>query len=148
MYVVNVEEYINSVFVLKFHTKKTGNSKKKYMFLTNKFDARKIIFTCIQIGLEIFKQNEYASFGFLGSPTIKELKQKDKKLFNNKRFKVYSKFAKFFFSPDTFEHVTNRDVSSYLLLNKKQFEQIEDFKNKTIEHFQELYSDPEGMFIV
>lgn len=144
-YIVNVEEYEHSVYILKFHTKNASYSAKKYTMLTNKYDSRKIISTCINIGLEIYKENKLASFGFIGSPTIKEIKR-NKKLENTKRFKVYSNFATFFFSPDNFNHLTNKSFSSYLLINKNKLNDISDFSSIIISMFTEIYEDPESFF--
>jgi len=121
-YIVNVEEYQHHVFIVKFHTKQKSYSKDKYNKLTNEKDARKIIYTCIDIGLDVYKKYPLASFGFIGSPLPKEM-ERDNELDNTKRFKVYRKFAAFFFSPDNFDHSTNSGFSSYLLYNKKHLDQ-------------------------
>jgi hypothetical protein len=120
-YIVNVEEYDFDVFVIKFHTKSNRQSKNRYCLLTHEKDARRIIFTCIKIGQDIYSKNKNASFGFIGAPLIKEIKEREKDavLNNTKRFKVYRKFATFFFSPDNFIHSENVLYSSYLLVNKE-----------------------------
>jgi hypothetical protein len=144
-YIVNVEEYDYEVFIIKFHTKNATYSSRKYSILTEKYDARRIIFTCIKIGLEIYNDNKNASFGFIGAPTLKEIKRV-KKLENTKRFKVYSNFATFFFSPDNFNHMTNKDYSSYLLINKNKVKIDSDYHQKVISRFTEIYDDPESFF--
>lgn len=144
-YIVNVEEYLHDVFILKFHTKATTWSKKKYTLLTNDHEARKIIFTCIQIGLEIYNSKPTASFGFIGAPTKNEIKRKHI-LEKTKRFRVYRKFATFFFSPNNFLHSANERYSSYLLINRQKINHDPDITNKIIDHFTELYDNPELYF--
>jgi len=56
-YIVNVEEYRFDVYVVKFHLKSHSNSKWKYNLLTSQHDARRIIYTCVDIGQEIFSRN-------------------------------------------------------------------------------------------
>lgn len=135
LYIVNVEEFLHHVFVLKFHTKSLRNSKNKYNILTNEKDARRVIYTCIEIGNSIYKNNEKASFGFIGSPIPKE-KERENELFKTKRFIVYRKFAAFFFSPDNFIHSENQDLSSYLLFNKKHLEEKSSLKDDVISMFK------------
>jgi len=116
-YIVNVEEYPHNLYVVKFHLKDHTDSVWRYHNLTHEYDARKIIYTCIEIGLKIYEKNPLASFGFIGCPTQKEAKTT--KLLHTKRFKVYRNFATFFFSPDNFEHSFVTEKSSYLLLNRE-----------------------------
>lgn len=120
-YVANVEEYLHGMHVVKFFLKNHAESKKKYNYLSNEGSARRVIYTCVEIGLEIFAKNPFASFGFIGSPTIKELTIS--KLNNSKRFRVYQYFAKFFFSPENFVHSFNQENSSYIILNKKYIDE-------------------------
>ena len=138
IYIVNVEQYLYDVYIIKFHTKADRSRKEKYNLLTNQKDARRIIYTCIEIGLQIYVTNPNASFGFVGSPIPKELKR-ESQLKNTKRFRVYSKFAKFFFSPDNFLHTNNPDFSLYLLLNKKHLESNNTLHEKIMEMFEQHF---------
>jgi len=139
VYIVNIEEYINDIFIIKYHTKAHRLSKKRYNLLTNEKDARRVIFSCIQIGKDILGQNKIASFGFIGSPLDNEFERKSK-YYKTKRFNVYQKFAVFFFSPDNFEHRPNENFSSYLLLNKKKIANNNNYHNEVIEMFAGYYN--------
>ena len=120
---MNVEEYPNNVYVVKFHLKNHSHSKWKYCTLVNVggATARKIIYTCVDIGYHIHSKNELASFGFLGNPTKQEVHEKH--FSKTKRFRVYDKYARFFFSPENYDHVLDEEKSIYLLLNKKALAQ-------------------------
>lgn len=135
-YIVKVEEYSDDFFFLKFHLKSHSNSRKKYILLTKINDARRVIYTCLKIGQDILSKNNNASFGFIGSPTEKELTREDK-LLKTKRFNVYSKFANFHFSPDSFHHSFNSRYSTYLLINTKSCSDPEE----KIKKIQKMISD-------
>lgn len=144
-YIVNVEEYPHNVYVLKFHLKNHTHSKWKYCELTDVglVPARKILFTCIDIGYQIRSKNELASFGFLGNPTKEEVRTKH---FNKtKRFRVYDNYARFFFSPDTYEHIMDEEKSIYLLLNKKAVAKEPKLLSEITKLFQKNF-DLEALF--
>lgn len=136
-YIVNVEQYVYDMFVVKFYLKSHSDSKKKYNHLTGYGNARKIIYTCIQIGFEIFNRNPKASFGFLGSPTEEEMQTT--KLCKTKRFQTYNYYAKFFFSPDNFEHSNDESKSSYIMLNKARKKEDPKLLVKIIKMFEDHY---------
>ncbi|MDI1233297.1 MAG: hypothetical protein PSX81_03330 [bacterium] len=133
-YVVNVEEYKHDVFIMKFFKQNHADSKFRYSILTNEYDARKIIQTCVNIGLHVLQQFPKASFGFLGMPTMKELKREDK-IFNTKRYRVYEKYATFFFKEENFEHNFDINTSAYFMLNKKQLEDNKHIKKTILQMF-------------
>jgi hypothetical protein len=121
-YIVNVEEYENDMYVVKYFQKSHSNSKNKYNLLINKKlpcfnDARRVIFTCVEIGKHIYATNPNASFGFMGNQTLKERERKITE--NTKRFRVYRYFANFYFSPDNFQHIMLKSRSIFILLNRK-----------------------------
>ncbi len=136
-YIVNVEQYEYDIFVVKFHLADHSNSKWRYSHLTNQRDARRIIYTCVDIGEEIHSQYPNASFGFIGNPTKKEIKTKAFR--NTKRYRVYQNFAKFFFDPSLFEHIYNIEKSTYILLNKKKIAQNKNLLDCVITMFETHY---------
>jgi hypothetical protein len=103
--------------------------EKKYAYI----EARKVLNTCINIGYDIYAKNPFASFGFIGMPTVdgKEIE----KLKETKRYKVYEKLAKFHFKPENFEHRRNKEKSLYLLLNKKKIQQ----NGKTYDEIKKMF---------
>lgn len=71
-YWVRVECYDHNVYALKFHLKSMRNCENKYSVLTNTYEPRRIVMTCINIMLEIYQKDDHASFGFIGSNLEKE----------------------------------------------------------------------------
>lgn len=119
-YLVDVEHYIHNVFVLKFYLRDQKKWKVKFNLLTNTNEARLIIFTCIDIMIDVFKQNTNASFGFQGARTfsLKTKEYTEHSQTNTKRFNIYRKIVANALSEDYFEHYSYEKESIYLLLNK------------------------------
>lgn len=140
-YIVRVEHFKHDVFILKFYCKKHKDSKFKYVMLTNYFDdPRLIIETCIKIGLELYKKHPYASFGFIGSPDLKELvKADDQILLFTRRFRLYKRFAVNYFNYENFFHLENINYSAYLLLNRAAVVKDNELLNKVSTMFAEQY---------
>jgi hypothetical protein len=111
-YIVNVEEYENFVYVIKFHLKSHSLSKNKYKLRTNLKDANRVIMTCINIMLFFYEKNPYSSFGFIGSNDLGESENA------TKRFNFYKRLMETFFSPIKFVHLEYPKRSAYLLLNR------------------------------
>lgn len=129
-YLVTVEEYQHNLFVLKFCLENHKDNEDKFNVQINigYAQAKKVILTCVQIGLSIYEKNPLASFGFVASPTADEL---DKTGFTNtKRLLVYKPFVQLFFQPENFAHSHSEQHSSYLILNKKYELQEPDAKQK------------------
>jgi len=137
-YIINVEEFHNDIFIVKFFTKALRLSNKKFNYLTDEKDARRIIFTCVELATKIYTDNPLASFGFIGSPTPKEL-NRDNKFLDTKRFKVYTKFAKFFFSPQNFLHTLNPEYSLYILYNKNHISKNNNLQKEVMEMFEKHF---------
>lgn len=137
-----MEEYENNMFAVKFYVKNHADSKHKYNLLTEEYDARRIIYTCVEIAKKIQENNPFASFGFVGSPTKKELKTT--KLKCTKRFRVYNYFATFFFNPENFDHSYDENKSVYIILNKEAVKKDSKILDKIVDMFQAHY-DIEGL---
>lgn len=74
-YIAEVEHYNLDLYAIKFYLKSHQNSKDKFTVLTNLHEARPVIYTCIAILIDIFHQNNKASFAFIGSPSPKEIER-------------------------------------------------------------------------
>ncbi|MBA7488295.1 MAG: hypothetical protein HG422_04595 [Prevotella sp.] len=134
-YIVLVEQYEHEVFAVKFYPKAWQNSKYKYRKLTNTREPRRVIYTCINIMLSIYKANPTASFGFVGANGV------DEDISETKRYKVYTTIIATYFSDKHFFHKENKEKSAYLLINNLSLsrnpslvKEIEDFfKNQYID---------------
>lgn len=111
-YWVWVELYDYHVYAIKFHLKSLRFSPHKYNLLTNTYEPRKIVHTCINIMLEVYQQDDRASFGFIGSNLVEE------DINNTKRFRFYRRIMATYFSEKHFIHLENEKKSTYLMLNK------------------------------
>lgn len=136
VYIVRVEEYEHNIYAVKFYQKSHSLSPNKYRIMTNTYEPRRIINTCINIMLTIYQNNEKASFGFIGANGLKE------DINCTKRYRVYSKIIATYFSDKHFYHKENIDKSAYMLINNialnenpNLVEQIESFFIEQYEYF-------------
>lgn len=113
-YYVRIEKYRYQVYGVKFYLKNDKNNKNRYKVYTKTYEPRRIILTCINVMLEVYKKDQYASFGFIGTNDLKE-----KSKCNTKRFRFYSKIMATFISDEKFLHKQNIGNSTYLLINKE-----------------------------
>jgi hypothetical protein len=111
-YIVRLQEFSYYFFAVKFHLKRDSHNPKKYEILTNYKDATRVIRTCIDIIIYLYKKNPYSSFGFIGNNSADEEKQ------NTTRFRVYKKVMENFFSLEKFYHFKDIKTSAYLLINR------------------------------
>ncbi|MCF8254859.1 MAG: hypothetical protein K9I36_15775 [Bacteroidia bacterium] len=138
-YIVEVEEYDLNFFALKFFRKKERPSKYRYHNVSNLegIGARKVIYTCIEIGLRFLKNCPEASFGFLGSPT--RVEATNKTFSNTKRYRVYKKFATNFFNPENFLHYVDEDRSAYLIINNHALTKNKKYHIELIDKFENSF---------
>lgn len=115
-YWVWVEYYDYNMYAIKFHLKAHRLSKRKYNLLSNTFEPRRIVFTCIQIMLSIYEEDDHASFGFIGANMEKE------DVSDTKRFRFYRSIMATYFSERHFTHVETPAKSAYLMINKIELE--------------------------
>jgi len=132
-YIVLVEQYKYNVFAVKFYPKKWANSPHKYQMLTNTYEPRKIINTCINVMMSLYEKCPNASFGFIGSNKINEGHSE------TKRYKVYSTLIATYFSDKLFFHKENKDKSAYLLINRKMLTNNLSLISEIENYFKEQY---------
>jgi len=117
-YIVRAEEYSHHIFVIKFYPKKYKTHPNKYNIQLNDNDAIRVITTIVKIAVEFWKDNQSASFGFIGSHSVfKDGLKEDKK--ETRRYKIYKYIAVNLLSEEEFKHVNSPDESAYILINKK-----------------------------
>ena len=111
VYIVRVEQYEYNIYAVKFYQKSHRLSHNKYRIMTNTFEPRRIINTCINIMLSIYEEDPKASFGFIEANGFNE----DTKC--TKRYRVYSRIVATYFSDRVFYHKENIEKSAYMLIN-------------------------------
>ena len=133
VYLVRVERYKMDIYIIKFYLKSNQNSPHKYNLLTNTFEPRRIINTCISILMDIFHQNPSASFGFVGANRLGEPEA------NTKRYTIYKKIVTTYMGSETFYHHYNVDKSAYILINKTKLKENPTLIQEIEQFFIDIY---------
>lgn len=149
-YCVHVEIHPHNFYGVKFFLKDHKKDPYKFSINSNLHEARPVIFTCINIMLDIYNANNNASFGFIGSTTKKEVIRKNNINYivpisieenegNTKRYRIYKTLMFTFFSNDYFEHVIEESKSVYLLINRVQQKNQHNLQDMIVDYFNETY---------
>lgn len=128
-----VEVYENNFYAIKFHLKEHRLSPHKYQLMTGYGEARPVINTCIQIMVDIARDDSQASFGFVGANMIGEPVE------NTKRFRVYRRFMATFFSDRQFEHLYYIEKSAYVMLRRTKLDANPSLVATLNQRFAEMY---------
>lgn len=118
-YIVEVEKFSNHFLGLKFFWKGVVNSKDRYSLLTNDYEPRTIVMSCIYIMLEYFKKDNCASFGFVAA---NDLNYREDRTSINKRFRFYRRMMLSIFGKETFAQGYDIQNSIYLLINREMLD--------------------------
>lgn len=119
-YIVEVEYFSNHFLGLKFYWKGVANSKYRYSLLTNDYEPRTVVMSCVHIMLEYFKTNNCVSFGFVAA---NDLDNTNTRTNTNKRFRFYRRLMLSIFGSETFEQGYDVNNSLYLLINRRMLRQ-------------------------
>lgn len=115
-YIVEVEEFPYHFYGIKFYYKGVAHSRNRYSLLTNDFEPRKIVMSCINIMRDYYMNDDSASFGFVAAPEI-SLRKASCGL--NRRFRFYRRMMLTMFSPRNYIQASDVDNALYLLINRK-----------------------------
>ena len=135
-YIVEVEKFSNHFLGLKFYWKGVVNSKNRYSLLTNDYEPRTIVMSCVYIMLEYFKKDNHASFGFVAAS---DLNSSNNNNTPNKRFRFYRRMMLSIFGSETFAQGYDIKNSIYLLINKDMLENGTISIHKIEEEISRLY---------
>lgn len=121
-YIVEVEGFENEFYGLKFYWKGVEKSKNRYSLLTNDYEPRIIVRSCIEVMLEYYRKNKLVSFGFVAAPDLaRDIKGKNIDIeHGGRRFKFYKRMMLNLFGPQTFYQVSDTTFTIYLLINSNQ----------------------------
>ncbi len=128
VYLVEVECYDRNVYAIKFYLKSQAHKCNKFSFLTNDFEPRRIVLTCIYIMRHYAYVDPRSSFVFVGSHGEKENE------FCNKRFRFYRRMMISYFGLETFAHFYDESVSGYFLARRTELEK-ENISPEYVENF-------------
>lgn len=133
VYLVRVEHYRMDVYIIKFYLKSNRSSPHKYSLLTNTFEPRRILNTCVNILMDIYREDSGASFGFIGANLIGESEA------NTKRYRVYKKIVTTYFTDIYFHHHYNVEKSAYILVNKRKLKENPSLIAQIEQFFTDIY---------
>ena len=139
-YIVEVEERLHSIFVVKFYLKSHRHSEKRYSLVlspeqriegdSGAFNCLRILNTLLNISKVLIKKDAKASFGFIGAPKLIEMDEEKNKVNinpdgtykNTTRFRVYKGFVARYYPPRLFSHIEFTNSSGYIIKNKQNKE--------------------------
>lgn len=116
-YILRADYHEDDFFAIKFYCKKDRRSDNRYSKIINKGDIGNIIITCAKIVPFLLIDYPNASFGIAGARTIDPLSKTIETYDNNQRFRLYITPKKI--GQKTFAHFTYKEISGYLLINRK-----------------------------
>lgn len=150
-YYVHVELHPNHFYGVKFHLRDHKKNKNKYNIQVNLGEARPVIYTCINIMLEIDSRDNCASFGFIGSNTVlsrmvdehgqEYFEQKNEPKCETRRYRIYKRIMLTFFKETTFEHIYDASTSSYVLVRLTEMEKNKNLISEIETYFSDNYFD-------
>lgn len=115
-YIVEIEYFSNHFLGLKFYWKGVASSKDRYSLMTNDYEPRTIVMSCVYIMLEYFKRDKCTSFGFVAADDLNNAGHPN---LPNKRFRFYRRMMLSIFGSETFAQGYDIKNSIYLLINNK-----------------------------
>lgn len=144
-YIVEVEGFENEFYGLKFYWKGVEKSKNRYSLLTNDYEPRIIVRSCIEVMLDYYRNNRLVSFGFVAAPDLDKdiVGKKVNKESGSRRFRFYQRMMINLFGPETFCQVSDTTNIIYLLVNKIQLSNgsitLKDIESKLNQTYLEEY---------
>lgn len=121
-YIVEVEGFENEFYGIKFYWKGVEKSINRYSMLTNDFEPRIIVRSCIEIMLDYFRKNNLISFGFVAAPDLERdvIGKVCNKELGSRRFRFYRNMMINLFGPKTFYQASDTTNTIYLLINQQR----------------------------
>ena len=148
-YIIEVEGYEAEFYGIKFYWKGVEKSKNRYSLLTNDYEPRIIVRSCVEIMLDYYKKNDLVSFGFVAAPDLeKDIKGKPiNPQEGSRRFKFYRRMMINLFGPETFSQLSDTENRIYLMLNNQQLSRglitIERLEQRLNQLYKEEFTIPE-----
>jgi hypothetical protein len=115
-YIVEVEKYDDLFYGVKFYWKGVALSPNRYSLLTNDYEPRTIVRSCIEVLVNYYRLNDLVSFGFVGASDLdNQASSKD----GTRRFRFYRRLMLSLFGSDTFLQAHDKSNSMYVLMSLK-----------------------------
>lgn len=121
-YIVEIEGFENEFYGIKFYWKGVEKSDNRYSILTNDYEPRIILRSCIEIMLRYYYNNPLASFGFIAAPDLEKdiIGKKIDPAQGSRRFMFYQRLMINMFGPETFYQVADTTKTIYVMINMRQ----------------------------
>ncbi|MCM1452253.1 MAG: hypothetical protein NC102_08335 [Clostridium sp.] len=119
-FIVEVENFDHDFLGIKFYWKAVADSKNRYSILTNDYEPRRIVLSCINVMMHYFNKNPFVSFGFVASPD-----SNPKANCSNKRMRLYRRMMLTYFGPQTFTQRYDSKNELYVLVNNEMLKRGE-----------------------
>lgn len=133
MYLVEVEEYENHIYSIKFYPKNMASSTRRFSFMTGDNEPRRVIITCIRIMKLYLERDPRSSFAFIGAHSAEEHGA------NNKRFRFYMRMMKLYVSQRTFIHYVDEQRSACVIARRTEVEGHRLTINDVTSFFRDIY---------
>ena len=126
-YIIRVEAY-EDVFAVKFYAardRKLDNKYNRILHVHTYSSVVRVFFTCASVVSILFPNYPHHSYIISGaeSDDIKSNKVEGKD--SNQRFRIYRTMALQLFGRETFEHYQQKQISTYILINRHNCPDIE-----------------------
>ena len=114
-----MEHFDNNLVAVKFYYKGTRLSKQRYSLMTNDYEPRTIVYSCLELMRQYYLKDSTISFGFVAAQDIEPAKKHKP---GNRRFRFYRTVVNYYFGAKTFAHLHDGNERLYLLLNRHQID--------------------------
>lgn len=115
-YIVEAEHFPMHFYGIKFYWKGVTHSPNRYSLLTNDYEPRTIVNSCIQVMYKYFQNDINTSFGFIGA---RDLGVNNQENIPSKRFRFYRRMMLTIFGSKTFAQYYDMFNSMYLMVNRR-----------------------------
>lgn len=139
-YIIRAEAH-DKVFAIKFYAARDRKLDNKYNRILGVHSYRntlRIMITCASLIPELMKDFPDYSYIVNGARTI-DINNKIEDEAETQRFRIYRNIAAQIIGTTYFEHYQFKEISSYLLVNKKYNINVEDQKDRIKEMFLSRY---------
>lgn len=141
-YIIRVEAIKGDIFALKFYAARDRKLEDKYHRIIKAYRYRetlRIFITCASLIPELLKEYPKASFIINGAQSHDMESNKIEGRESTQRFRIYRYTASTVIGKKTFEHFEFPEISSYLLVNRKDTQDIESEKERIKNVLLDLY---------
>ena len=131
-YQVNIEQYIDHLYCVKFFDLTSDISVGRFSHLTGTYEPRTIFRTVANIALDIYRRDPNASFFFIGASD-----GRDKSGNRNRRYQVYSNYVFDLDLSDIFEIHLVDFYSMCVLINRVAVPDMDAYMQRLLDFITE-----------